>query len=52
MDDIRHKIPNKPTRFIEQLRHHIRINDLAYRTEKTLKISVFMAEKQAQKSLQ
>ncbi len=32
MDDIRHRIPNKPTRFIEQLRHHIRINGLAYRT--------------------
>ena len=35
MDDIRHKLPATPTRFIDCLRVHIRENGLAYRTEQT-----------------
>jgi len=35
MDDIRHKLPAQPTRFMHKLRLHIRENGLAYRTEKT-----------------
>lgn len=35
MDDIRHPLPRKPERFMDQLRHHIRQNGLAYRTEQT-----------------
>jgi integron integrase len=35
MDDIRHKLQAKPTRFLDQLRLHIRQQGLAYKTEKT-----------------
>ncbi|MBB3062837.1 hypothetical protein FHS09_003687 [Microbulbifer rhizosphaerae] len=35
MDDIRHRLPRKPERFMDQLRQHIRQNGLAYRTEQT-----------------
>ncbi|MEZ5528424.1 MAG: integron integrase [Porticoccaceae bacterium] len=35
MDDIRHPIPPSPTRFLDQLRLHIRSSGLAYRTEQT-----------------
>ena len=35
MDDIQHKIPNKPVRFLDQIRLHIRKSGLAYRTEQT-----------------
>ena len=35
MDDIRHKLPAKPTRFIDCLRLHMRESGLAYRTEQT-----------------
>ncbi len=35
MDDIRHKISDKPVRFLDQLRVHIRASGLAYRTEQT-----------------
>ncbi len=35
MDDIRHKIPKKPIRFMHKLRQHMRENGLAYRTEQT-----------------
>ena len=35
MDDIRHKLPATPTRFIDCLCQHIRKNGLAYRTEQT-----------------
>ncbi len=35
MDDIRRRIPSKPTRFIDQLRLHIRNSGLAYQTEQT-----------------
>ena len=35
MDDIRHQIPQKPIRFIDQLRLDIRQQGLAYRTEQT-----------------
>ncbi|MEZ0150507.1 MAG: integron integrase [Candidatus Reddybacter sp.] len=35
MDDIRHTLPSKPTRFIDCLRLHIRESGLAYRTEQT-----------------
>ncbi len=35
MDDIRHKLPAKPTRFLDLLRLHIRESGLAYRTEQT-----------------
>lgn len=35
MDDIRHSIKPNPTRFIDQLRLHIRQHGLAYRTEQT-----------------
>ena len=35
MDDIRHSIPEKPTRFLDLLRQHIRNSGLAYRTEQT-----------------
>jgi len=32
MDDIRHKLQTKPTRFLDQLRLHIRQQGLAYKT--------------------
>ena len=35
MDDIRHKLQVKPTRFLDQLRLHIREQGLAYKTEQT-----------------
>ncbi|MGH1371237.1 MAG: integron integrase [Cellvibrionaceae bacterium] len=35
MDDIRHKIPEQPVRFMHKLRQHMRENGLAYRTEQT-----------------
>lgn len=35
MDDIRHSIPEKPLRFLDQFRLHLRKSGLAYRTEKT-----------------
>ena len=35
MDDIRHKLQVKPTRFLDQLRLHIREHGLAYKTEQT-----------------
>ncbi|EAQ98380.1 integron integrase [Congregibacter litoralis] len=35
MDDVRHGIPEYPTRFLDQLRQHIRSTGLAYRTEQT-----------------
>jgi hypothetical protein len=35
MDDIRHKLQTKPTRFLDQLRLHIRQQGLAYKTEQT-----------------
>ncbi|USD20466.1 integron integrase [Microbulbifer variabilis] len=35
MDDIRHKIPSKPERFMDNLRFHIRKQGLSYRTEQT-----------------
>lgn len=35
MDDIKTPIPHQPTRFLDQLRYHIRQSGLAYTTEKT-----------------
>jgi hypothetical protein len=35
MDDMRHKLKAKPTRFLDQLRLHIRQQGLAYKTEQT-----------------
>jgi len=35
MDDICHKLKTKPTRFLDQLRLHIRQQGLAYKTEQT-----------------
>ena len=35
MDDIRHRLKAKPTRFLDQLRLHIRQQGLAYKTEQT-----------------
>ncbi len=35
MDDIPRRLPQKPTRFMDQLRQFIRSKQLAYRTEKT-----------------
>ncbi|WP_237067474.1 integron integrase [Microbulbifer guangxiensis] len=35
MDDIRHRLPDKPERFMDLLRHHMRQSGLAYRTEQT-----------------
>jgi len=35
MDDIRHQLEAKPTRFLDKLRLHIRQQGLAYTTEKT-----------------
>ena len=35
MDDIKHRLPVKPTRFLDLLRQHIRESGLAYRTEQT-----------------
>ena len=35
MDDVRHTIPGSPTRFMDQLRLHIRQKGLSYRTEQT-----------------
>ncbi len=35
MDDIRHTLPEKPTRFMDCLRHHIRKSGLSYKTEQT-----------------
>lgn len=35
MDDVRHGIPEYPTRFLDLLRQHIRSAGLAYRTEQT-----------------
>jgi integron integrase len=35
MDDIRHPIPISPTRFLDQLRQHMRDKGYAYQTEKT-----------------
>ena len=35
MDDIRHNIPEKPVRFLDQLRLHMRCAGLSYQTEKT-----------------
>ena len=35
MDDIRPRIPQKPVRFLDQLRFHVRQSGLAYRTEQT-----------------
>ena len=35
MDDIRHKLQTKPTRFLDQLRLHIRQQGLAYKTEES-----------------
>ena len=35
MDDIRHRIPQAPTRLLDQLRQHMKKSGLAYRTEQT-----------------
>ncbi len=35
MGDIRHRIPQAPTRLLDQLREHMRKSGLAYRTEQT-----------------
>ena len=35
MDDIKHRIPPKPVRFLDQLKLSMRENGLAYRTEQT-----------------
>lgn len=35
MEDIRHRLPDPPVRFMHQLRLHMRENGLAYRTEQT-----------------
>lgn len=35
MDDVRQRLPSEPTRFIDQLRLHVRNSGLAYQTEKT-----------------
>lgn len=35
MDDIRHRLPQKPERFMDLLRQHVRHNGLSYRTEQT-----------------
>ena len=35
MDDIPTKLPENPSRFIDQLRAFIRVQGLAYKTEKT-----------------
>ncbi|BBB30896.1 integron integrase [Neptunomonas japonica] len=55
MDDIQHRIPSKPTRFLDQLRLHIRKNGLAYRTEQTyihwIKRYIFFHEKKHPKDL-
>lgn len=55
MDDIRHKLPLKPTRFLDQLRLHIRKAGLAYPTEKTyihwVKRYIYFHHKQHPKDL-
>lgn len=49
MDDIRQRLPSKLTRFIDQLRLHVRNSGLAYQTEKTyihwIKRSIFIDNK-------
>jgi integron integrase len=55
MDDIRHHIPERPARFIDQLRHHIRSVGLSYRTEQTyvywVKHFIYFHNKQHPKDL-
>tara|TARA_R110001592_G_scaffold272904_2_gene539765 strand:+ start:1798 stop:2739 length:942 start_codon:yes stop_codon:yes gene_type:complete len=55
MDDIRHQIPERPVRFIDQLRHHIRSTGLSYRTEQTyiywVKHFIYFHNKQHPKDL-
>lgn len=55
MDDIRHKLRAKPTRFLDQLRLHIRQQGLAYKTEQTyiywVKRFIFFHNKQHPKDM-
>jgi len=55
MDDIRHKLQAKPTRFLDQLRLHIRQQELAYKTEQTyihwVKRFIYFHNKQHPKNL-
>ncbi len=55
MDDIRHKLDPKPTRFLDLLRLHIREQGLAYRTEQTyihwVKRFIYFHNKQHPKDL-
>jgi len=55
MDDIRHKLQTKPTRFLDQLRLHIRQQGLAYKTEQTyvywVKRFIYFHNKQHLKNL-
>jgi hypothetical protein len=55
MDDIRHKPQAKPTRFLDQLRLHIRQQGLAYKTEQTyihwVKRFIYFHNKQHLKNL-
>ena len=55
MDDIRHKLQVKPTRFLDQLRLHIREHGLAYKTEQTyihwVKRFIYFHNKQHPKNL-
>ena len=55
MDDIRHKLQTKPTRFLDQLRLHIRQQGLAYKTEQTyvywVKRFIYFHNKQHPKNL-
>ena len=55
MDDICHKLQTKPTRFLDQLRLHIRQQGLAYKTEQTyvywVKRFIYFHNKQQPKNL-
>lgn len=55
MDDIQHKIPNKPVRLLDQVRLHIRKSGLSYRTEQTyihwIKRYILFHKKQHPKTL-
>lgn len=55
MDDIRHKLPSEPLRFLDQLRQHIRKSGLAYRTEQTyihwVKRFIYFHDKQHPKNM-
>ncbi len=55
MEDIRHRLPNKPVKLMHQLRLHMRDNGLAYRTEQTychwIRRFIFFHKKQHPKDM-